>query len=62
MTRCNLENISVIFNLFRIQIDHVDENERAEIKIKITRKIKIIIYFSIERKNTQVERIIFDAH
>lgn len=62
MTRCNSENISVIFNLFRIQIDHVDENERAEIKIKIARKIKIIIYFSIERKNTQVERIIFDAY
>ena len=62
MTRCNSENILVIFNLFRIQIDHVDENERAEIKIKIARKIKIIIYFSIERKNTQVERIIFDAY
>jgi len=62
MTRCNSENISVIFILFRIQIDHVDENERAEIKIKIARKIKIIIYFSIERKNTQVERIIFDAY
>jgi hypothetical protein len=62
MTRCNSENIFVIFNLFRIQIDHVDENERAEIKRKIARKIKIIIYFSIERKNTQVERIIFDAY
>ncbi len=62
MTKCNLESISVAYNLYRIQVDNVNENERTERKRKRARKRKRIIYFSIERKNFKGERVIFDAY